>query len=117
VEVLVAVTVGVLVSVGVAVSVGVLVTVGVAVGAVYLSRTSRNAPRATILLLIAYISIAAGLLFKGPIGAVLPAAVVGLHLLIEGQLPSPWRGRAWLRLLHELGLWWGAPLVLVLTLP
>jgi 4-amino-4-deoxy-L-arabinose transferase-like glycosyltransferase len=92
-------------------------TVGMAVGAVYLSRISRNAPRATSLLLIAYISIAAGVLFKGPIGAVLPAAVIGSHLLIEGQLPPPWRGRAWLRLIHELGLWWGAPLVLVLTLP
>jgi 4-amino-4-deoxy-L-arabinose transferase-like glycosyltransferase len=92
-------------------------TVGVAVGAVYLSRTSRNSPRVIILLLIAYISIAAGVLLKGPIGAVLPAAVIGLHLLIEGQLPPPWRWRAWLRLIHELGLWWGAPLVLALALP
>src|SRR5262249_13572560 len=39
------------------------------------------------------------------------------RLLVEGALPPPWRGRAWLRLIHELGLWWGLPLVLALTLP
>ena len=39
------------------------------------------------------------------------------HLLVEGELPPPWRCRAWLRLLHELGLWWGVPLVLAVTLP
>jgi 4-amino-4-deoxy-L-arabinose transferase-like glycosyltransferase len=92
-------------------------TVGVAVGAVYLSRTSCNATRVIILLLIAYISIALGVMLKGPIGAVLPAAVIGLHLLIEGELPPPWRWRTWFRLVHKLGLWWGLPLVLALTLP
>src|SRR5665213_1655844 len=92
-------------------------TVGVAVGAIYLSRTSNNTTRAIIILLVAYISIAAGVLLKGPIGVVLPAAVIGLHLLIEGELPPPWRWRIWLRLVHKLGLWWGVPLVLALTLP
>ena len=47
----------------------------------------------------------------------LPAAVIGLHLLIEGELPPPWRWREWFRLIHKLGLWWGVPLVLALTLP
>jgi 4-amino-4-deoxy-L-arabinose transferase-like glycosyltransferase len=92
-------------------------TVGVAVGAIYLSRTSYNSSRAILILLIAYVSIAMGVLLKGPIGAVLPAAVIGLHLLIEGELPPPWRWREWFRLIHKLGLWWGVPLVLALTLP
>jgi hypothetical protein len=68
-------------------------------------------------LLFSYLAIAAAVLLKGPIGAVLPAAVIGLHLLVEGELPPPWRLGAWGRLLHRLGLWWGVPLVLVLTLP
>ena len=92
-------------------------TTGVAVGGVYLSRTYSNALRTIPLLLLAYISIAAGVLLKGPIGAVLPVAVIGSHLLLEGALPPPWRWRFWLRLIHELGLWWGLPLVLALTLP
>ena len=86
-------------------------TVSVAVGAVALARGTRA------LLLLAYLAIAAGVLLKGPIGAVLPAAAVLAHRLVEGELPPPWRWRAWLRLTHELGLWWGAPLVLALTLP
>jgi 4-amino-4-deoxy-L-arabinose transferase-like glycosyltransferase len=102
-------------------------TVGVAVGAGYLARTRKEYSvlstqysvlcPPTILLLLAYLAVAAGVLLKGPIGAVLPAAAVAAHLLIEGALPPPWRGRAWLRLAHELGLWWGLPLVLALTLP
>ena len=70
-----------------------------------------------LVLIGAYCAVAAGVLLKGPIGAVLPAAVVAAHRLVEGELPPPWRWRAWLRLIHELGLWWGAPLVLALTLP
>ena len=92
-------------------------TTGLAVGAVYLSRTYHEALGTIPLLLLAYISIAAGVLLKGPIGAVLPFAVIGSHLLIEGALPPPWRWRPWLRFIHELGLWWGLPLVLALALP
>jgi 4-amino-4-deoxy-L-arabinose transferase-like glycosyltransferase len=36
--------------------------------------------------LLAYVAVAAGLLLKGPIAAVLPAAVVGLHLVVERGL-------------------------------
>ena len=90
-------------------------TTGLAVGAVYLARLKGS--RAFLWLLLAYTAIAAGVLLKGPIGLVLPAAVIGMHLLLEGRLPPPWRVRAWLRLIHELGLWWGALLVLALTLP
>ena len=69
------------------------------------------------LLFVAYAAVAAGVLLKGPIGAVLPVAAVAAHLLVEGRLPPPWRVRAWLRLIHELGLWWGVPLVLAVALP
>jgi 4-amino-4-deoxy-L-arabinose transferase-like glycosyltransferase len=69
------------------------------------------------LLLIAYISLAVAVLLKGPIGAALVAATVAAHRLVEGELPPPWRLRAWGRLFHELGLWWGAPLVLLLAGP
>jgi 4-amino-4-deoxy-L-arabinose transferase-like glycosyltransferase len=116
-------------------------TVSVAVGAMVLARRVRapgpfsrdpkesagvsalpfgsrlNSAGSMFLLLIGYVAMAAGVLLKGPIGAVLPVAVIGAHLLFEGEIPPPWRGRAWLRLIHDLGLWWGAPLVLALTLP
>jgi hypothetical protein len=65
----------------------------------------------------AYLAIAAGLLLKGPIALLLPVAVVGVHLLVERALPSPLRWRAWLRLTRRLGLWWGVPLILLLSLP
>jgi 4-amino-4-deoxy-L-arabinose transferase-like glycosyltransferase len=68
-------------------------------------------------MILSYLALAAGVLLKGPIGVVLPAAILGAHLLAEGRLPAPWRPRAWARLAHELGLWWGVPLVLALTLP
>ncbi len=92
-------------------------TTGLTIGAVYLSRTYSGALPRTALLFLAYISVAAAVLFKGPIGVALPGAVIGLHLLLEGAMPPPWQLRAWLRLTHNLGIWWGAPLVLALTLP
>jgi 4-amino-4-deoxy-L-arabinose transferase-like glycosyltransferase len=87
--------------------------VGGAVTALYLGRRFSS----FWLVLIAYVFTSLGVLLKGPIGAVLPAAVTGLHLLMEGDLPPPWRFSAWGRLIHRFGLWWGAPLVLALTLP
>ncbi len=86
-------------------------TVGVAVTGYYFRVTSRLA------LVAAYGAVAAGVLLKGPVGLVLPAAVIVLHLLVEGRLPALWRGRRWLHLAHDLGLWWGLPLVLALTVP
>jgi 4-amino-4-deoxy-L-arabinose transferase-like glycosyltransferase len=68
-------------------------------------------------LLLAYIAAALAVLLKGPIGLVLPAAVVGIHLLTEGEVAIRRPGQRWLGLAHELGLWWGIPLVLALTLP
>jgi 4-amino-4-deoxy-L-arabinose transferase-like glycosyltransferase len=68
-------------------------------------------------LLFAYLALTAGVLLKGPIGLVLPAAIIGLWLLLEGELPPPWRPREWFRLVRRFGLWWGLPLVLTLALP
>jgi 4-amino-4-deoxy-L-arabinose transferase-like glycosyltransferase len=59
-------------------------------------------------LMAAYLALAAGLLLKGPIALVLPAAVFGPLLLFEGHLRRP------LHCLHRLGIWWGLPLALVL---
>jgi 4-amino-4-deoxy-L-arabinose transferase-like glycosyltransferase len=94
-------------------------TVTVAVAAMYLARASHVVSQLNcfVLLVVAYLSTAAGVMLKGPIGAVLPVAIIGMHLLVEGELPPPWKPRAWWRLLHDLGLWWGIPLVLALTLP
>src|SRR4051794_37069457 len=69
------------------------------------------------LLLGAYVCLAAAVLLKGPIGIVLPVAALGMHLLCEGKVPPPWQLRRWGALVHLLGLWWGLPLVLSLTVP
>jgi 4-amino-4-deoxy-L-arabinose transferase-like glycosyltransferase len=68
-------------------------------------------------LLSGYLALAAGVLLKGPIGFVLPATVVGVQRLVEGELPPPWRLRDCGRLVHALGVWWGPPLTLGLTVP
>jgi 4-amino-4-deoxy-L-arabinose transferase-like glycosyltransferase len=68
-------------------------------------------------LLLAYLAVAAGVLFKGPIGLVLPGAALAGHLLVEGRWPAAWEGKAWRGLAGRLGLWWGAPLVLAVTVP
>jgi 4-amino-4-deoxy-L-arabinose transferase-like glycosyltransferase len=67
--------------------------------------------------ILAYLGVAAGVLLKGPIGLVLPAAAMCLHLIVELGFPSPRHWRAWLAALGELGVWWGVPLVVALTLP
>jgi 4-amino-4-deoxy-L-arabinose transferase-like glycosyltransferase len=67
--------------------------------------------------LLAYVAAASAALLKGPIGLILPAGVAAVHLWMEKELPGPRHGRRWLRLAHELGLWWGVPLLLVLVLP
>jgi len=91
-------------------------SVTLAMGGLYLAR---GRPRRTRwpLLALAYLAIAAGVLLKGPIGIVLPAAVISLHLMFEPGLS--WKGRwsAWTAALAELGVWWGVPLVAALVLP
>ena len=61
---------------------------------------------------LAYVAAALAVLLKGPIGLLLPAAVAGAHLLIEGAIPRLRDLRGWWRLIHGLGLWWGMPLFL-----
>jgi 4-amino-4-deoxy-L-arabinose transferase-like glycosyltransferase len=102
-------------------------TVTVAAGAFYLARRRMSfSPRPRfggegqrvrgLLLLAGYVALALGILLKGPIAFVLPVAIVAAHLLVEGDLrPSRWR--RWGRLASSLGLWWGLPLVGVLTAP
>jgi 4-amino-4-deoxy-L-arabinose transferase-like glycosyltransferase len=80
-----------------------------AAGCLYLARKKLALQlRAWPLQLAGYLAIAVGVLLKGPIGAVLPAVIVGVHLAVEGD----WRPRRW-----RLGLAWGVPLVLALTVP
>jgi 4-amino-4-deoxy-L-arabinose transferase-like glycosyltransferase len=91
-------------------------TVTLALGGAYLAR---GAGRRAALpwLVLAYLALVVGVLLKGPIAAVLVAGPLGVHLLSEREVPAPWRPRAWARLMHRLGLWWGLPLVLVLASP
>jgi 4-amino-4-deoxy-L-arabinose transferase-like glycosyltransferase len=76
-------------------------------------------------LLLAYLAVAAGLLLKGPIALVLAAAVALTFLAGEAVVqrldanaagplpPAAW----WLRWVHDFGVWWGVPLVLLLAGP
>jgi 4-amino-4-deoxy-L-arabinose transferase-like glycosyltransferase len=66
---------------------------------------------------LAYVAAALAVLLKGPIGLLLPAAVAGAHLLIEGAIPPLRDLSGWWRLIHGLGLWWGVPLVLAISVP
>jgi 4-amino-4-deoxy-L-arabinose transferase-like glycosyltransferase len=86
--------------------------IGVALLGYFSSSTKRM-----VRLFFSYVAIAFGILLKGPIAFVLPAAVVCTHLAVEMELPRPWQVRRWLALFHRLGLWWGLPLVAALALP
>jgi len=72
-------------------------------------------------LLLAYLSLAAGVLLKGPIGLVLPLAVTLAHLTVQAWLED---GRALSvlssicrRCWRDLECWWGLPLVVLVTAP
>jgi 4-amino-4-deoxy-L-arabinose transferase-like glycosyltransferase len=91
-------------------------TVTVAAGAFVYALEQRAGWRKTALL-GAWLAVAAGVLLKGPIGLVLPAAVVAGWLLIEGRWPAFWELAAWRRLARELGAVWGLALVVLLCLP
>jgi 4-amino-4-deoxy-L-arabinose transferase-like glycosyltransferase len=62
------------------------------------------------LLAVGYVAVAAAILLKGPIGAVLPGVVLFTHRVVAGRLPNS-------ALRTANSLWWGVPLVLVLTVP
>jgi 4-amino-4-deoxy-L-arabinose transferase-like glycosyltransferase len=70
-----------------------------------------------VLLLVGYLACGVGVLLKGPLGLLLPAAVVAGYLFAGGRWPAFWEWGAWRRLLGELGMWWGLPLVLLLVVP
>jgi 4-amino-4-deoxy-L-arabinose transferase-like glycosyltransferase len=89
-------------------------TVTLALCAFYLARSGCY-PKTS--LLVGYLAIAAGIMFKGPIGAALPLAAAGCLLLSEREFPLPWHGGRVLLFIRRWGLWWGVPLVLVLALP
>lgn len=66
--------------------------------------------------LLAYLAVALGILLKGPIAVVLPAVVGGALLLLETiSQSSPNKDRTWS--LRCSTLWWGIPLMLVITAP
>lgn len=92
-------------------------TVGMAVGGFYLGMARGPARGVWHWFLIAYIAMAAGVLLKGPIGAVLPLAVVAVWLGTERRLPWPWQTQRIGPLLISTRAWWGLPLVLVIVLP
>ncbi len=91
-------------------------SVTLALGGLYLAR-SRPPQRRWPLLVLAYLAVAAGVMLKGPIGFVLPAAVMSLHRMGELGLPRLRHWRIGSAELAELGVWWGVPLIAALTLP
>jgi 4-amino-4-deoxy-L-arabinose transferase-like glycosyltransferase len=92
--------------------------VGLSLTCYYLARLRQGQRQSSWgYVLTAYLAMAAAFLLKGPIGIVLPVVVATAYLAMERQVPLPWQGRCWLRLIHELGLWWGLPLVVALISP
>jgi 4-amino-4-deoxy-L-arabinose transferase-like glycosyltransferase len=78
--------------------------VGLALGCFYQAREALGSR--LLLYLIGYLAIAAALLLKGPIGLILPLAVLAVCVLLE---------KGWRPVLRSL--LWGVPLVLGLTVP
>jgi 4-amino-4-deoxy-L-arabinose transferase-like glycosyltransferase len=91
-------------------------SVTLAVGAMYLAGGKERWLRWSLLTL-SYLAISAGILLKGPIGIVLPGAVMFSHVVQVCGMPTPGHWRAWGRALGGRSLWWGIPLVAALTLP
>jgi 4-amino-4-deoxy-L-arabinose transferase-like glycosyltransferase len=61
--------------------------------------------------------VAAGVLLKGPIGLVLPAAIVAGWLLVEGRWPAFWELASWRDLVRATGAVWGLTLVALVCVP
>jgi len=55
-----------------------------------------------------YVMLALAVLTKGPVGIVLPGLIISLFLLMTGQFGQT---------LRSMGLWWGIPLLSILTIP
>lgn len=88
-------------------------TTTIAAGAFFLACQRRS----FLLLLLAYLAASVGILLKGPLGLVLPGAILAAHRLLEGEWPAFWELPAWRKLLASCGVWWGLGLVLSLTVP
>jgi 4-amino-4-deoxy-L-arabinose transferase-like glycosyltransferase len=67
--------------------------------------------------LAAYFGMGLGVLLKGPIGIVLPASVIFVFLLLERELPAPWRVREVLQFIGRYWLGWGTILVAFIAGP
>jgi 4-amino-4-deoxy-L-arabinose transferase-like glycosyltransferase len=86
-------------------------------------KTSRKSPvdsasmRAWLWLVPVYLAAAIAILLKGPIGVVLPGVTAIIYLWHENELAFSLRPTAWLGLVGRYGLWWGLPLVVVITAP
>jgi 4-amino-4-deoxy-L-arabinose transferase-like glycosyltransferase len=91
-------------------------TVILTAGSFYLALGMTGWPH-VLLLISGYCAVAAGVLLKGPIGLVLPAAILLSHLAIEYGPPTPSRWHAWSGALHRLGIAWGLPLFALLGVP
>jgi 4-amino-4-deoxy-L-arabinose transferase-like glycosyltransferase len=79
-------------------------TVSVVIVAFHLARNCTAARERFGLQLAGYAALAAGILLKGPIAVVLPAVVLLVQAVVD-------------RRVGKLGLVWGLPMVLVLTVP
>jgi 4-amino-4-deoxy-L-arabinose transferase-like glycosyltransferase len=79
--------------------------------------TEQGGARTFKWLALAYVAMSLGMLLKGPIGFVLPAAVMSAWLLAQRRLPAPWRLGAWWALGREWGVWWGGPLAVLIVVP
>jgi 4-amino-4-deoxy-L-arabinose transferase-like glycosyltransferase len=101
--------------------------VAVTLGCYYLAYEARRQGGRLVAgwLVLAYVAMAVAVHLKGPVGVMLPAVVIALHQLFEGEFTKGeaawprWKRvlRSLPRVVHSLGLWWGLPLVLLLVLP
>jgi 4-amino-4-deoxy-L-arabinose transferase-like glycosyltransferase len=89
----------------------------VTIASVAFYRATRPDRPSRLLLIVGYLASALGILLKGPIGLVLPLAILTTTLLLEGRWPAFWEVRAWGRLLRELGAGWGVLLILAVVVP
>lgn len=92
-------------------------TVSLAIGCFYLAAQQEDTRRRSMLRLIGYLAVAAGLMLKGPIGAVLPIVVLLTYSLFRSPLFALRSPLFALRSSLSAHLLWGVPLVLALTLP
>jgi 4-amino-4-deoxy-L-arabinose transferase-like glycosyltransferase len=92
----------------------------VALAGFYLGYSANSGPRRRGVqrwLIPAYFAVALALLLKGPIGIVLPAAVVGIFLFLERGLKFPEKIGGWIKGMRQLGLWWGVALIILVASP